>query len=75
MESDPPPECAYCHSEIMSVKHVMTSCPSLRWARSTFMPDVFSGLESVNIEKVLGNKCNVSSIFDFMSNIGLINNI
>ena len=75
MESDPSPECAYCHSEIMSVKHVMTSCPSLRWARSTFMPDVFSGLESVNIEKVLGNKCNVSSIFDFMSNIGLINNI
>ena len=76
MESGAPPPCCFCQQELMSVKHVLTVCPSLNWARNLYLTYAHSNSSApATLSRVLGGNCDVLQLIDFLSNIGLLHRV
>jgi len=75
---DPPdlpnvaPVCTFCNDNIMSVRHILIDCPNLSEQRRILSE---SNTEELNISLVLGDHSNFARLFDFLTDIGLIDDI
>ena len=66
-----PPQCNFCQSELMSVKHVLVECTALQEPRDNLLRDPSQNNNVLTLRDTLGTRCNVGRLFHFLAAVGL----
>ena len=72
MSGDPQSYCEDCLVPL-TVKHILTECPSLRDERSRHLSECRNREGDFLLVKILGEGCSVDKLFGFIEEAGLLN--
>merc|ERR1712002_952391 len=74
MSGDPLPFCQDCLVSL-SVKHLLTECPSLDDERRRYLSRCLDVEGTYSLTKMLGEECDFKALFNFIEEAGLLNEI